>query len=814
MSTSDYVVVAPDDLQRLADRYRHLTDDLRTTAHRILRRTTAVRFNGNDDGYHLVDFSVRHSLVETRLRTAAEGYNVDGDLMARTVAESLVTDRVTAAAVIDDLSTQIADWPGTDNDPLLDDLTCRRRSLIAGLFAGSSSASGVMHRFLDNDGSLSELFDLVEQGDNAIGDRVHYLINSATSQDARLLDEAAAVAQLVADDSPGVDHYRRLATFEARVEHGVDVTVAANTVRLGIAIPTATELESLVDSLTNWFADHRWQQMGLAPPSAALLAWLPFGLRAGLSRPSKMSKSAAGAPRHRDPYGFAFSGGPDNDTTRARIVGELGRAGLDPTGGRLLGQELVELATVGGPSLDLRVQQQVADVVADESTGLSGFFFATLGATGAADLTGTAMTAFHPSTDPDRSGTAARMAVVATYGDGLADLDRRGGLSFSAEELFAETGLHSPAYLMSGQHPFSRDFVLSAASAVLTEQAPGISGGSDPRAIVISEVSKFGPAAGLELFDRLGDGFLDRLLWIDSPIRSTGAMGPHPVYDLFAPILDDPELRPVLSKEIVENAILDHDGIPPAATAEVIEHALLTDLALLAPTDSSRLPQLRRGPVDPIGPPELAGLVERVFHGGSGDGLRLYVDTVVPMMVTTAYNGGHLSAVPRRALRDNGEIVGIVAAAEANTRFTGARAADARAEVVKRYGSSVVTAFAGLALPATPAAAVGAGAITSAGTAHLFDALATDRWESELISEIHHQNAESSVIRRQVATTLRRLEAIEPLPTKISPLDQSETPVRVADGGFVNDLGAWQDYFGSLEAEAAESYRLALTPEG
>ena len=172
--------------------------------------------------------------------------------------------------------------------------------------------------------------------------------------------------------------------------------------------------------------------------------------------------------------------------------------------------------------------------------------------------------------------------VLARYGDGLAQVDRRGELSLDPAVLFGSFGEASQAagMMLGAGETFTDEFALTAAEMLIDVDFPfGRTGAVDSRALAVEQVARHGGDAAVALFGRLGDDYLDDLLWNPTPIMSSTDV--HPVFELFAPVLDQ-DLVPGLGAELVTRAGASDQRLA-LPTGQVVEFAMFSDVALLSP---------------------------------------------------------------------------------------------------------------------------------------------------------------------------------------------------------------------------------------
>ena len=670
-------------------------------------------------------------------------------------------------------------------------------------------------------------------GDRRVRAETGRMVAAGEWESARRFDEAVAVARLMlaADAGSGDDvagggggdvaggggvgggvaggggGAKALAVFEARVADGVDVGVAATTARLGLESLPAAELRTLVDRVVAVF-----EPGGSGPPGGFTVsewAWLPFTMRMGYGRCRQSSGDGGSGDGIRSGVWVPdFNGGPDAATTRVAVVAEFGRTGIDGSGGAVLADQLVDLALSEPSSEDLRVHGRIADAVADPTTGLSRAFFATLGAAGTAVLPDVVAASTHRGPTEVLPADDAKLEVIGRYGSGLAAVERAGELAFTADELFARPSAHSPASYFAGDGGFRQEFVVDAATVMLADLEPNAWAIADPRTLVLTEINGHGIDGRAALLDslehRLGPDYLDAILWPPVAIHSPAGAGGrdrHVVGDLLGPLIAVPSARPGLAADVVD-AAARHPHVPRLETADVIQHVILSDTLLIAPEHGAAFGR----PVDALAPEvsarDVVDVMERVFLAGSGGGLLLYMDGVVPAVTTFAYESGGLDALTDEYLELSGELVGKIRAAFANARLTEAINTDHLIENAKLYGASVATALGGLAfMGAGAAVAVVGGAAMNVGAGHVSNLWDADNVEAVLAAIVSEEDGQSSGYRLQVADTLEDLESFPGF-----------TPAMVAgftggvlvwrNGEAIGTLGTWQDRISSIESRS------------
>ncbi len=796
MPPSTQIVIRPDDLHRAAADMGDGADQVRTRLRVVGRASASVTLNRHDPGFSPAGCASNRAIIDRALQTAATEMDADSDLMARTADEALAGDVVGSATRIDELSAEIRAWDGSENDPRLDELVRQRNQLVAGISSDDGPVSeGALRRHVEAGGSMAKLFLAASGGDGAVHAATEQLLTAGQWNRADRFDTAAAVAQLILADIEG----DQLDQFEARAAAGLDVGVAATTTRLGLGPLSAADLLGLADRTTAAFEPGTRGWGGL---TAEDLAWLPLPMRAALEQ---RRDDQRGGNRIRSSVWIpAFRGGADRATTQVEVLAEFGRAGVDEiTGGKMFAEQLIDLALGDRTSADLRVHSRIAAAVADPDTGLSLPFYATLTATGTAALPDLVMSSTYPSSRVAASTDQAKLDTVGQYGRGLAAAERSSMLGFDADDLFAHAGAHSPAYYFAGDAHFDQDFVIDAATAVLSELSPDMNGLADPRALLLDEVNGHGLDARLELLDslehKLGDDYLANVLWPPVRIEPLSTERRHPVGELIAPIINTADARPDLAAAIIETAAA-HTDVPYLETANVVQHAIMSDVLLIAPEHG---PVFGR-PVDIMGhcvsEQDIVDVMERVFLAGSGGDLLLYMGSAVPMVTTAAYESGGLHAITDEFLELQGELVGKMRAAFANARLTIAIDADFLIDNVKLYGSSVATAFAGVWMSGAAVSLV-AGTAFNIGIGHLANILDANNVENMLNIIRLEEDGQSSEYRSQVVHTLDDLETLPAVTGAM--LDGFTSNVRVMiDGKDAGSLSEWQDSIASIESRS------------
>jgi hypothetical protein len=323
--------------------------------------------------------------------------------------------------------------------------------------------------------------------------------------------------------------------------------------------------------------------------------------------------------------------------------------------------------------------------------------------------------------------------------------------------------------------------------------------------MAIDQVARHGAPASSALFDLLGDGFLDDLLWNPESIES--ADGVHPIVRLFAPVLDDPALRPGLAADVIIAAGRNHaDHRAPRATGDVIQHAFLSDKYLLAPKEAYRLGGARStGHSDLFpGDQDVINAVEVVYASGSGDGMVLLADTVVPQIVFEAWNVKGKAEISEDTIAVYSDIVGAVGVGRFNVELHEAMAADARIDRAKFVAAAVVTALPG-ALPLAPVASVGTGVAANLSSGPLADLIDADNVEDVWQDDWVNSRLLGAKFRDQTAWTLLQLGAVD-LP-RFPPhnyYDVGHVTVFSADGSPSGNLGDWLAEASRIHSEVLE----------
>ncbi len=822
MGSSNHIVIRPDELFVLSRQLDSDADRVRAVARRVDATTAAVRLNGNDPGISVAAFGSARRHVESRLRMAADAMKVDADLMARTVDEALAGDITGSADRIDELSERIRAWDGSDNDPRLDRLVGERNELIAELaetMVGDRSAvvAASFRRWIETGGSLGALMVVSGRGERAVRIETGRLVATGEWEAARRFDAASAVARLLLSAGAGGGDVvtESLAVFEARVADGVDVSIAATTARMELARLSGSELTELTDRLVAAFEPGATGRAAAQPEAvtAQEWAWLPFTMRVALEQQrQRRSRAGSGDRIQSSAWVPDFTGGPDQATTRVAVVAELGRAGIDTGEGATLADQLVDLALAGtGPGAeDLRVQARIADALADPTTGLGRPFFAALGSAGTATLPGVVAATTQHGTRRVLPPDEAKLDVIGRYGTALAAVDRAGALTFTVEDLFTRPAAHSPASYFAGTGSFRQDFVIGAATAVLADLDTNPWELADPRTLVLAEINGHGGAGRIALLDalerHLGPDYLDSLLWPPVAFPAAVADDRHVLDELFAPLLIQADRRPGLATEIVE-AATRHDEVPALATADVIQHAILSDTLLIAPEHGAAFGRPAGMLSVDRSPQLIVDVMERVFLAGSGGGLLLYMDGVVPAVTEMAYVAGGLEVITDEYLELGGELVGTIRAAFTNARLTDAVDADRLIENAKFYGTSVATALGGLVLlEAGAVLSVGGGFAMNVIAGHAADFLHADNVERVLATVVVEEDGQSSRNRLQVADTLVEVGGLSEV-TRAMQNGFTDTVIVRINGRDAGTVGAWQDRITSIEARSHDYTR-------
>ena len=724
MSNTNQIVVRPFQLDTVAGRFSSVSGELSDVTRRLNVASIGVRLNHRDPRAVAATFQSRRFGVEQRLSQAGIGWDDDSRVLRVTVDEAVAADSGLGLLGRFDRVAEVVDSqpPSMRRGVFYEELLAHRAELLNEVAGGSRPAGAVLGEYSAWGGSLRDVFESVASDDGATLERtVHELAAEGLVAEARQLDQVLAVTRLLLADASG-----ELGSFDELTEGGVDVAVAANVSRIG-GMPSGGELEDLVDRLAAVFgreggrivlSDHDWARLPLS-----MRLELVDGVVAPTGGDSAMIQSQV--------YDGRFSAGGDHVDAQLRVIGELGRAGLDlPQSGETLAGMVAEMVmpTPGGGLAELSTHQAAAAVVGDPTTEIDAAFFRLLGVDGARALA-ESVGATAPFAVSDRRSSGTAQSVLARYGDGMAAADRRGQLGFGAAELFGDdpaVAWSSGGYL-GASTGFSRQFALDAAAAMIdVGRAPGSYGVADPRGMAIEQVARHGGAAAVELFDLLGDDFLDELLWNPEPIESAEAV--HPVYQLMGPVLDDPRLRPGLAAEIVVAAGERHaDGPAPLHTGDVVQHAFLSDKFLLAPVHAYRLGGAQStGYMDRFPNEEdVVNAIEVVYASGSGDGLIAFRDGIVPHIFTEAVNVEGAAWISPDTDAVYTEIIGKLNAGEFNVALHQAMGADARIGRAKFVGSAVATALPG-ALPMKGAVSVGTGLAVNLGSGPAFDLMAAD----------------------------------------------------------------------------------------
>lgn len=157
------ILIRPEDLARLAQRFDAAADDLARSSRRLARTSAEVRFNPADEAFPAARAAERAARVEADLRRLAAEFRVDAGLMARTVDDAeldgdgtwtlgllAVADRTVGAAapVVGSLHSVVTGLgflgsQGAETSMLAHDGSIAVRPIGAGgLFADSSHGGG------------------------------------------------------------------------------------------------------------------------------------------------------------------------------------------------------------------------------------------------------------------------------------------------------------------------------------------------------------------------------------------------------------------------------------------------------------------------------------------------------------------------------------------------------------------------------------------------------------------------------------------------------------------------------------------------
>ena len=82
------ILIRPEDLARLAQRFDAVAEDLAGSSRRLARDRAEVGVNRADDAFPAAQFAERSRLVEANLRRLASEFQVDAALMGRTVDDA------------------------------------------------------------------------------------------------------------------------------------------------------------------------------------------------------------------------------------------------------------------------------------------------------------------------------------------------------------------------------------------------------------------------------------------------------------------------------------------------------------------------------------------------------------------------------------------------------------------------------------------------------------------------------------------------------------------------------------------------------
>ncbi len=112
------ILIRPEDLAVLAQRFDAVADDLSRAGRRLARARSDVALNRDDQGLPLAGLTERAGLVEANLRRLADEFRVDAGLMAQTVedAEFDAEGRWTAGLETGSAGSMVSSWSTVAND--------------------------------------------------------------------------------------------------------------------------------------------------------------------------------------------------------------------------------------------------------------------------------------------------------------------------------------------------------------------------------------------------------------------------------------------------------------------------------------------------------------------------------------------------------------------------------------------------------------------------------------------------------------------------------------------------------------------------
>ncbi len=792
------IVVTPLELAQLGRRFAAAADDVERRIWLVRSATATVRLNDRDPALSVVALRGELAAVGHHLVGASREYGDDAGLMSDTAAAALAADeagrRLAVAAHVDELSDQIRTWRPGMSLLAVEHLGEQRHQLITELGGNSPSATMVLAAHAASGGSLRNVFEAATAGPGAMPVEVRRLADDGRWEEARELDATLAVARLLVS-SPGSSP---IALFDDYVGNGTAVDVAANTILAGRDLPTPQELRALLDDLTIGLGPDRAASRGavrgserLGGVTAGQWVWLPFEVRMALLAPPATATEGEAA-------------------TRIRLLGSLGRAGLDhQRGDRILASELTDLAFDWRTGSDPEVHGRIADVVADRSSNLDQAYFNLLGVDGVVRLTNTVATI--------EAGAEERVEVLGRYGAAMAAVEQRDQLGFTATELFtqAQAARHSPALLLAGTTAFSDEFALASALAVLRDSVPlaGFAGTiADPRALVLHQVNLNGAATSARLVAALGDDSLDLLLWSDQPIDAAPGQSRHPVNDMFDGLLASGRL-PGLAAEIVATAGTARRGRVAEYAGQVVEAAMMSDITLLAPVSTGSV----SGSSPTSSDEQLLSVInaiETVFLSGAGGGLIEYSETVTELLAVTGRIGGY-EAISDDLLEANGEILAVVKLVLEEVQLSEAARQDLINGRIAFWGSAAVSAYSGGFIKGDQAfvflANVANNALVGEGANRI---LATDNQQRRLNNIRLHQDDWGAAQGQRIFVAMTRTGGLEPRHLSLSSRELGDHPVRLADGSVDGrPYRDWVSRLNDLEAEASgkgQLYRGAI----
>ncbi len=82
------ILIRPEDLARLAQRFDAAADDLARSGRRLLRERHEVQLNPADETFPAGRFAERSGLIESNLRRLGDEFRLDAGLMAQTVDDA------------------------------------------------------------------------------------------------------------------------------------------------------------------------------------------------------------------------------------------------------------------------------------------------------------------------------------------------------------------------------------------------------------------------------------------------------------------------------------------------------------------------------------------------------------------------------------------------------------------------------------------------------------------------------------------------------------------------------------------------------